>query len=263
MMDCKPFLNIVKNKRKNTIGKALCVLIPKNKKHGCRVLRRCTGEEGTKRTRKMTHIENSSFYFQPIFDDTAKRETIYVCGPNQAGKSTYVANYIKHWVKGNKDVPIFVISKLDDDPVLSSVEKYIERLDVNEVINQPFDIRAYADTMLVFDDVDQFRGKTQMILLNMVEEVLCNGAHYNINIIITNHLLSDYKKTRTILNECKTIVMFPKSGCSYQVSRILNTYVGLDAEQIKTIKSYPGRWIAVVKDYPVCIVYQHGALLVE
>lgn len=251
----------IKSTEKCKHARPLCLCIPRKKKGKKKknvpkyIVFRLAEDDSNIRS-----FHSDDHDFQPIFDNHAKRETIYVCGPNQAGKSTFVCNYLVTWIKTHPNWPIHLFSKLDEDDVLSKVEDKIIREDANDLDDEP-DIEDYNNSMVIFDDVDQFPRDVQKNILKLIEEVLCNGAHFNINIIITNHLLSDYKKTRTILNECKMIVMFPKSGCSHQVDHILSNYIGVSKSQIPEIKNNKGRWVAVVKDYPVCFIYPHGVSL--
>jgi len=93
------------------------------------------------------------------------------------------------------------------------------------------------------------------------DSLLKRGRHEDISVVVTNHLLTNYKETRTILNEVNSITFFPKSGSSHGIQYMLKTYVGLAAKQIQRIFTLPSRWITVYKHYPMYVVYEKGIYL--
>ena len=209
----------------------------------------------------ITEILDNKYTFFHLPNDKAKRDCLYVCGPNQAGKSTYVSKYLSRFCKANPDTPITVISKIEQDDVLDSI-KNVERLPVDEFEFGDEGLDQFADTLMVFDDVDQIHDpEKRSMVVNCINEVMCHGAHYNINICITNHLMSDYKNTRTILNECSSITVFPKSGCSHQLNYVLKNYIGMGPEDIQRVKSLNSRWVTVFKNYPIAVLHQNGVYL--
>lgn len=243
-------------------GKSVCLITSKSDKKDKAIVCRCVNEDdhddNLQHGKAIIDNHQQTENYVHIFNDKAKRETIYVCGPNQAGKSTYVSNYLREYQKVHKDTPIYLFSRLEEDDVLDDIETI--RVNCYE-LEPEYDIRQYEDSFCVFDDIDQFKNPIGNILVDMINEILCNGAHYNISIIITNHLLSDYKRTRTILNEVSSITMFPYSGCRYQMKNILKYYIGLEPEQIKKVLNLNSRWVTIFKDYPTTILYQSGVYL--
>ncbi len=118
------------------------------------------------------------------------------------------------------------------------------------------------DSMVIFDDVDQIHEtKTRKKIYNCINEILCNGRHFDIDLIVTNHHLSDYRNTRTILNESNSITIFPRSGCSHQIEHVLKNYVGLSKDQIEKIKNLPSRWVTIFKRFPLCVLYSSGVYI--
>ena len=262
MQEHKPSLIVVDNKQSKNkkLGKAVCLLKSKTDDDK-KIVRRCDFTPDPKVCESFEEIDGTGHYsFHHIYNDKAKRDTLYVCGPNQAGKSTYVAEYLRNFHKAHKDMPILLFSKLEEDSVLDDIDA-VERV-VCEELPEEFNIEEYADTMCVFDDIDQFSKDISNTLIGMINEILCNGAHHGISIVITNHLLSDYKKTRTILNEVSCITVFPHSGCSYQLKDVLKRYVGMEKKQIEKVANTPSRWVTIFKDYPLVVLHQKGCYIV-
>ena len=88
-------------------------------------------------------------------------------------------------------------------------------------------------------------------LLNQILEV---GRHTKTSCIITNHLPTNGKETRRMLNECHSITYFPSSGSKRQLNNLLEGYIGMDTKDIKKAKKLNSRWITVFKNYPQFIM---------
>jgi hypothetical protein len=67
--------------------------------------------------------------------------------------------------------------------------------------------------------------------------------------VVTNHLPTNGKDTRRILNEAHTITYFPHSAGG-KIKYMLEEYVGLDKKQIAYLKKQNSRWATIFKNYP-------------
>lgn len=190
------------------------------------------------------------------------RECVYCAGPSGSGKSTYVREYAKAYNKLFPDHPIFLFSKVNDDPSLKGISKlkHIELDD--EIVNEPITLEELKNSLCIFDDVSTIsKKKVREAIFDLINDILEVGRHMSIYICVTNHLLSDYKNTRTILNECSSLTCFPTAGSSQQIKYVLKTYFGLDARDIQKILKLPSRWTTIGKSYPQYVMYQTGAYL--
>ena len=86
-------------------------------------------------------------------------------------------------------------------------------------------------------------------MYNILNQVLDIGRHYKITCVVTNHLLTNGKDTRRILNEAHTITCFPHSAGG-KIKYMLEEYVGLDKKQIAYLKKQNSRWATIFKNYP-------------
>jgi hypothetical protein len=73
---------------------------------------------------------------------------------------------------------------------------------------------------------------------------------------VTNHLPTNGKETRRILNEAHTVTYFPHSAGG-KVKYLLEEYVGLDRKQIAYLKKQNSRACTVYKNYPQCYMLEH------
>jgi hypothetical protein len=203
----------------------------------------------------LTHIQiPDEGKFQQIPDPEVERQIIYVFGPSGSGKSYYSKMYIKQWKKQNPGGEVFLFSSLDDDESLDDIKPQRIKID-KKLVNEPIDTEVFKDSMVIFDDIDVIRDKDiKEAIYDILNSILEIGRHFNINCILTNHLPSNGKDTRRILNECHSITYFPHSGAGRQQRYFLENYAGLDIKEMKKIKKMKTRWATIFKTYPMCVM---------
>jgi Cdc6-like AAA superfamily ATPase len=109
------------------------------------------GDELIKEFRRLK-IPNDSF-FQQVPNTKKEREILYITGCSGSGKSTYTRKFIEELRKVKKDIPIYLFSSLPDDESLDSVKP--KRIILDEsLIEDPIDIKEFADSVVIVDDVD-------------------------------------------------------------------------------------------------------------
>jgi hypothetical protein len=191
-----------------------------------------------------------------------KRDCIYVGGPSGSGKSVWVSNYCKQYVKLFPKTKIYLFSKVEDDPAFESLIKsgHMIKIPLTDALAITTD--ELAGSLTIFDDIDTMaEGAEKKGLMHLVDDILQTGRHKNIYIIRTTHILSNRTQTAIVLNESSQFVIFPRSGAKHQIEYMLSTHVGLDREQIKRIYALPSRWVVIHKNYPMCVVYESGVYL--
>jgi len=192
--------------------------------------------------------------FQQIPDPEIERQIIYVFGPSGSGKSYYSKQYIKEWKKQKKSDKVYLFSSLEDDKSLDDIKP--KRINIDKkLVNDPIDTEMFKNSMVIFDDIDVIRDKEiKEAVYDILNSILEIGRHFNIDCILTNHLPSNGKDTRRILNECHSITYFPHSGAGRQQKYFLENYAGLDIKEMKKIKKMNTRWATIFKTYPMCVM---------
>lgn len=71
----------------------------------------------------------------------------------------------------------------------------------------------------------------------------------NVSMLVLSHYLTNYKKTRLILNEANYFVVYPQATSSHALGYLLKTHLGLEKDDIKRLKRL-GRWVLLHKSYP-------------
>jgi energy-coupling factor transporter ATP-binding protein EcfA2 len=194
--------------------------------------------------------------FQHIPDTTKEREILYITGPSGSGKSTYTRKYLEQYKKKFKNRPIYLFSSLPSDESLDKVQP--KRIKLDETIHtDPIKVEELRESICIFDDIDVISDKKiregVYVILNQVLEI---GRHYKIHCVVTNHLPTNGKDTRRILNEAHTVTYFPHSAGG-KIKYLLEEYVGLDKRQISYMKKQRSRWATVYKNFPQCYMLEH------
>ena len=194
--------------------------------------------------------------FQHIPDTTKEREILYITGPSGSGKSTYTRKYLEQYKKKFKNRPIYLFSSLPSDESLDKVQP--KRIKLDETIHtDPIKVEELQESICIFDDIDVISDKKiregVYVILNQVLEI---GRHYKIHCVVTNHLPTNGKDTRRILNEAHTVTYFPHSAGG-KIKYMLEEYVGLDKKQIAYMKRQNSRACTIFKNYPQCYMLEH------
>jgi hypothetical protein len=190
-----------------------------------------------------------------------KPERSYIAGPSDSGKSYYTRKYIEQLKKVFPKRDIFLLSDVDEDHEIDKIKP--TRIPLNEeFLNDSVTPESLKNSIVIFDDIDSIPDKNIKEKVDKLKDsLLKRGRHEDISVIVTNHQLTDYKRTREIMNESNLITFFPKSGSSNGIKYMLKTYVGMDTKQIKKVFDLPSTWVTVYKRYPMYLMYEKGVYL--
>lgn len=202
----------------------------------------------SKRFNKLILEKDSKFQHVP---SDRNRDVGYITGASGSGKSFYMSHYVKEWrkLKINKKKSIFLFSSITEDACLDDVG--CKRIIIDEsLIDDPLSAVDFTDALLIFDDIDVINNKKiREAVYSLLDNCLQIGRHYNISILISNHLPSQGNLTRICLCESHFVVYFPFSG-NKKIKYLLTEYLGLDKLIIRKIKATKSRWACIFKNYP-------------
>jgi hypothetical protein len=187
--------------------------------------------------------------------------TAYVAGPSGSGKSTVGKNLIVEIKRRRHKPKIYLFSQLNEDEVLDKIVDH--RILIGEnLIDSPITLNELKDSILIFDDIETIPNeKLKKIVSNLRDQALSEGRHHNICTICTNHMVTDYKKTKNMIAEAKLIYLFPSQGQLNSIVHLLKDIVGLNKDEINKIVNLPSRWICIHNRNPLCCIYEHGIFL--
>ena len=211
---------------------------------------------------KLNHIVIKDGEFLPV-PDIKQRDCLYLAGPSGSGKSTYASLYIEQLKKIYPNMKFYIFSIKPKDDVLDKLNPLRIPL-TNKLIENPIELEELKNSIVLFDDIDTLHDRDiSKELQKLRDNLLEVGRDQNIYVISTGHQVTDYKKTRILLNEAKCITIFPDSGVSYGINRLLKTYIGLSQEQITYIKKLKSRWVTICTKCPNYVLSQHEMFLLN
>lgn len=205
-------------------------------------------EDGLIKEFRQLKIANDA-KFQQVPNPKTEREILYITGRSGSGKSTYTRKYLEEYRKKFKDRPIYMFSALPDDPSLDSIKP--KRIELDEsIISDPIAAEDLKDSVAIFDDIDVLSNKKiREEVYKILNQILEVGRHYNITCICTNHLPTNGKDTRRILNEAHSFTYFPHAATG-RIKYFLTEYLGLDKKTIAYMKRQNTRWATIFKNFP-------------
>ena len=107
--------------------------------------------------------------------------------------------------------------------------------------------------MVIYDDTDAITNKKiQGQLTAILDLILDTGRHTNTSLAYTSHLLYAGHKTKHILSEAHTYVVYPLTSSKKHLEYLLSTYLGFDKDQIKTFNIFRGSCKGNKKNIPNC-----------
>lgn len=226
-------------------------------------LERVIAERGTGR-----EIDVPDGTVRPLPNPNEDRDTIYAYGASGSGKSTAIANHVKRWLKLYPDGKVFMWSRLGEVPPEAKDEDAFDgipmkRININDALGEAhlgcedFPLFSYH----VFDDIDSLPKKQMEAVQEVMHDLLKRGRHFRQWVAVTNHLGSDYNRTRGILNDTQMIIAFPYGSSAKANKYVLTEYGGMSNIDVDKALMLPTRWIAVRRPYPPLLMHEHGIYL--
>ena len=179
-----------------------------------------------------------------------KREVWYIAGQSGSGKSYIAKTLANYYKKLFPEREVYLISKLEEDETLDALP-FIKRLKIQSFIDCYPALEEFKDCMVIFDDFDTLTGDAQKVVEKIIDDLAIQGRHTNTTMLVLSHYLTNYKKTRLILNEATHIVVYPMSTAFKPLSHLLMNYVGIDEDDIKRHRKLGSRWLCYKKGFPM------------
>ena len=81
-----------------------------------------------------------------------------------------------------------------------------------------------------------FQQKLKKKQMSIVNNILQIGRHYNVSVCFTTHNPTNGAETKILLSEAHVVTVFPKTTGNRALKYLLDSYLGLDKDQINQIK---------------------------
>lgn len=194
--------------------------------------------------------------------DPKKREVWYIAGQSGSGKSYIARGLADMYHKLYPDRGVYLISKLKEDETLDKL-KFLKRLNIQSFIDDYPDLEEFKDCMIIADDYDTLTGDAQKTIEKLIDDLAIMGRHTNTTMLCLSHYLTNYKKTRLLLNEATHIVVYPLSTSYHALRYLLKSYVGVDEDDLKRQRRLGSRWLSYAKGFPQFMIAQKTAELLH
>lgn len=186
------------------------------------------------------------------------RDCIVVAGKSGSGKSYWTRSFVKNYMKLYPKRNVLLFSPVEEDAAFDDLNINKIMLD-NDLIENPFDITELKDSLVIFDDTDSvIDSKLKKMIIDLQDRILEIGRHNKISTIITLHKITDYKRTRTILNEAHYVVLFLRGNRSHLSRYYLKQHQDLSKTEMKKVYNLPSRWVCFSNNFPSPIIYEKG-----
>ncbi len=229
----------------------------------------------------------------PLIGDKPFDRSILLVGPSGSGKSFLAKQML---MNDKRKRPVVLFSKVRDDPSLKelkdqTIEKMVEVPVIRDVrggtintvemrkkvtprliqipifsdddlVNLPVDTDM-QNTITFFDDIDAFTGDRAIFLRDYRDAILEAGRHKNITVLSTSHILANYNKTRTMLNEAEYVVLFPNAN-RRSADQFLKDRMGMmksDRDHLIRRSGSSGRYMIIRMSCPNLMIHSKGILL--
>jgi hypothetical protein len=243
------YLNYIEKKKDCT-----AIAVVKNKSGTTQdILYLHTEEDPIKKSQQLKEVNlpvGNKFEVIPPTDED-KRSVYYIAGASGSGKS-YVAGQISSsYKKLFPNNEVYLISKLNEDSTLDSLTVgKPKRINIDSILDDPPKIEEFRNCLVIFDDYDGITGKLGKAILELITDIAITGRHTATNLILCTHHISNYSKTRLLLNEATHYILYPQSSSFNALKHLLIHYLGMDTDEIKALKNIKSRWVCFHKNYP-------------
>jgi len=197
-----------------------------------------------------------------IIPNMNTRECCYTAAPSGSGKSFWTRKYAQQYNRLYPKNKVYLFSKVQGDESLKGIKNLVRVPIDDSLLDECMDAEFFKDSLVIADDIDTINDKELREAIDQItNDILETGRHCNTYMLKTSHLISNYKQTRTVLNESHCITVFPSSGSFHQISYVLKNYFGLVKEDLMKIKKLHSRHITIMKNYPMMCMYDKGVYL--
>lgn len=211
---------------------------------------------------KTVELEDGQFELIPS-TDPLKREVWYIAGASGSGKSYKAKELGEYYAKLYPARSVYLISKLSEDSgTLDKMTPKPKRINIQSLIDDYPDLEEFRDCMVIFDDYDTFTGPAEKVVHKLIDDLATMGRHTNTTMLCLSHYLTNYKKTRLLLNEATHIIVYPMATSYHALSYLLKTHIGMTKDDVKDLKKM-GRWVCIYKHYPQWLVASNHARILH
>lgn len=202
--------------------------------------------------------------FIPIPDPDPKvRQIWYVAGISGSGKSFFARGIAENYKKLFPEREVYLISKLQEDETLDKMKTgKPKRLSLQSLVDDYPSIDEFKDCLVIFDDYDTLVKPYDTVVLKLIDDLAIMGRHTGTSMLCLSHYLTNYKKTRLILQESHFIVLYPMATSFKAMRYVCEHHCGMTKDEVQSLKKL-GRWVCIHKVFPQYLISAQTARLLN
>jgi len=211
---------------------------------------------------------NDSFFPLIKEKDDESGQNIYISGPAGCGKSTFIRQYVLHFLKKYPKAPVLLFTCKSTDKTLDNI-KQIKRVRIdddmlqNRLTLQEISAKKNPFVLVIFDDIEDFPNKKLNFEINrLCNEVIRCGRSYNLITCYVNHDSCAYSQTKLFIKEATQIVMMPYRAPKSTYDLLMNNYLKLSGKNQNLIKNVKSKYVVVNRSRPEFILSDKYIILV-
>ena len=186
-----------------------------------------------------------------------QRQAIFIWGASGSGKSVSARMYIEHVrnLKRPKDKPdVWIFSGNDNhDPAFDNMKNvYFFDLEQVDLLMQ-LEYKEFKNCIVVFDDWESKNEAVAILLENLMRQLLEFSRKQNVTIIAITHQAMQGNRTKSIIKECDTFIVYHKNDWN-SCFRFMNNYLNMNVKELEQIRRLPGRMLVLRKSHPSVLV---------
>lgn len=197
-----------------------------------------------------------------------KRDIYYIAGASGSGKSHVAKKIAQNYKKMYPDRKVYIVSQLEQDDTLDTMKGVKpERIPIDLV--KDIEINNLSNCLFIFDDVDNIKPKEGGDeIQRLIDDIAIMGRSHTkdqggVSMCFLTHYITNFKKTRLLLNEATHYILYPQATSTNQLYYILNKYLGFDRKEIKNLKKMNSRAVVIHKNMPQFMIGDYKAELLN
>jgi hypothetical protein len=210
---------------------------------------------------KTVELDDGQFQILPSPDPDV-RSVYYVAGASGSGKSYFAKGFAEMYKRLFPDREVYLVSKLKEDETLDAL-KFIKRLNIQSFVEDYPELEEFRDCLILWDDYDTITGEQGKVVQQLIDDIAIQGRHTRTTMMCMSHYLSNYRKTRLLLNEATHLVFYPAATSYHALRYTLKNTVGVDDAELKEVKKWGSRWLCFSKNFPQFVVGQTKAKMLH